>query len=142
MQDTGIPSSVYTSLCEDFQSKKPKCPGQNSTEGCHIVCTMSLPPLLYQPLSYWSLTFWGNVKPAYTKLIQHGTRSACSNYIHYCYYRLGTVNSNKVNSKLPLYSKFSKVLFATYLSFHAKYLLLIRIPLNSKPKLANDMTSN
>ena len=55
LQDTGILSTVYTSLCEDFQSKFP---GQNSTEGCHIACTMSLPPMLYQPLSY--MTFWGN----------------------------------------------------------------------------------
>ena len=41
------------------------------------------------------------------------------------HYRLGTVNSNTFNSKLSLYSKFSKVLYATILSFHVYYLLLI-----------------
>ena len=55
-------------------------------------------------------------------------------------YRLGTVNSNRVNSKLSLSSNFSKVLFATLLSFHVRYLLLIRIPINSKQKLRTNRT--
>ena len=76
---------------------------------------------------------------------QQGNRSKiqCRQYlkkknVHHSKYRSDPVNSKTVNSNLRLNSKFLNVLFATLQSFHVYYLLLIRIPLTSKQKLADE----
>ena len=57
---------------------------------------------------------------------------------HQTCYRSGPVNSNTVNSKLLLNSKFFLEFFARLLPFHVKNELLIRISLNSKQNVADE----